>query len=107
MPLDANDQTDLRIFMDRFTRFEAALAPQMRRIEEYLDKVDANTHEIERLKKGESGQNDAIREVTEFMLETKATTKASIRNAYWGFTILALVVSTGVNLLQFLFGAKK
>lgn len=107
MSLDAQHPTTLAILIDRFDRFEKSYTPQMARIEQYLSKVDFNTAEIERIKKAESGQNEAIQELDKFMTETKATTKASIRNAYWGITILGLAVSTGINLLQFFFGGKK
>ena len=107
MSLDAQDPATLAILIDRFDRFEKSYIPQMARIEQYLDKVDSNTMEIERIKKAESGQNAAIEELDKFMVETKATTKASIRNAYWGITILGLAVSAGINLLQFFFGGKK
>lgn len=107
MSLDAQNPASLAILLDRFDRFERGLAPQMARIENYLDKVDAHELEIQRIKKSESGQNEAIKLVSDFMVETKATTKASIRNAYWGITILGLAVSTGINLLQFFFGSKK
>lgn len=103
MSLDAQNPASLAILLDRFDRFEKGLAPQMARIEQYLDKVDANTMEIERIKKNESGQNDAIKELVEFKTETKA----SIRNAYWGTSIIVGALTVGATIFNAFFGAKK
>lgn len=103
MSLDAQHPATLAILLDRFDRFERGLAPQMARIEEYLDKVDANTREIELLKKNESGQNDAIKDLAEFKIETKA----SIRNAYWGTSIIVGALTVGATVFEAFFGGKK
>lgn len=103
MDLDAQNPATLAILLDRFDRFEKGLAPQMARIEQYLDKVDAHELEIERIKKNESGQNEAIKDLIEF----KTITRSSIRNAYWGTSIIVGALTVGATVFEAFFGGKK